>query len=84
MLWNNLPSISSTENFLKVDRLALLAQIVHFQRRGRDHVSTISGETLQRGLGVSSTIAIKFEVDACLDQALLVLGTFESRVLGKW
>ena len=46
--------ISSTENFFKVDRLALFAQIVHFQRRGRGHDSAISGETLRRGLGVSS------------------------------
>lgn len=46
--------VSSTENFLKVDRLALFAQIVDFQRRGRGHVYAISGETLRRGLGVSS------------------------------
>jgi hypothetical protein len=54
MLFPDLRWISSTENFFEVDRLALFAQIVHFQRRRRGHDSAISGETLRRGVGVGS------------------------------
>lgn len=52
--------ITSTENLFKVDRLALFAQIVDFQRRGRGHDSSSKGTRIDSRLYQSKSESMLF------------------------